>query len=139
MRRSASRWLFLILLPAGLVGPTCGCGGPSLPNETASVSPCALVAEPSKYDGARIRLTGFVTSTKEGAFVWEQGCRHTGVVLLMAEPVLRDRKFRDLISRYGLSDTPIRVTLLGTFRSEGLRRVKKFTAERVLEAYLSGT
>jgi hypothetical protein len=57
----------------------------------------------------------------------------------MAEPVLRDRKFRDLISRYGLSDTPIRVTLLGTFRSEGLRRVKKFTAERVLEAYLSGT
>jgi len=56
----------------------------------------------------------------------------------MAEPVLRDPKFQGMISRYGLSDTPIRVTLLGTFRSEGLRRVKKFTAERVLEAYLSG-
>lgn len=106
-------WVFLIVLLGGLVGSTCGCGRRKLSDEKAGVSPCVLVAQPSSHDGKTIRLTGFLTSTKEGTYIWDKGCQSSGVVLHMQETVLRDVKFQDLLSQFGLSEPPLRVTLVG--------------------------
>jgi hypothetical protein len=131
------RWFSLIVLLGGPVGPTCGCARPNLSNEKAVVSPCVLVADPSIYDGKIITLTGFVVSTKEGAYIWDKGCQSSGVVLYMQETVLRDGKFQNLLSQYGLSDSPLRVRLVGVFRYKRFRGVKIFDAQRVLEAYVA--
>jgi hypothetical protein len=82
-------------------------------------------------------LTGFVTKTKEGTYVWDQACQYSGVNLQMGNAVLDDTNFQDLLLRHGLSDSPIRAILIGTFSYDRLRGVSKFNAERVVDARVS--
>jgi hypothetical protein len=44
-----------------------------------------LAAEPSKYDNQEIKVTAYITSTKEGAFIWGDGCKNLGIVLHFSE------------------------------------------------------
>ena len=60
-----------------------------------------------------------------------------GVVLYMQETVLRDGKFQNLLSQYGLSASPLRVALVGVFRYKRFTGVKIFDAQRVLQAYVA--
>src|ERR1700678_414770 len=106
----------LILLLSTLVLTTWSCSGHRVPDVEANVSPCVLGSSPTRFDGQRVRVTGFVTSTKEGAYIWEDGCQNSGVILRMTGPIMDDTAFQNLLLRYGLSDSPIRATLRGSFR-----------------------
>jgi hypothetical protein len=130
--------VWLMFLPCAVVMPTSSCGGHRAPGVEVSVSPCVLGNSPTRFDGQTVKLTGYVTSTKEGAYIWDEGCQSSGILLWMTGPVASDKAFRNLLSQYGLSDSPIRATLRGSFRYNRFTRVKRFDAVQVLESHLGG-
>jgi hypothetical protein len=79
-----------------------------------------------------------VTSTKEGAYIWEEGCQNSGIILGMTGPIVNNTVFQNLLSRYGLSDSPIRATLRGSFRYNRFTRAKRLDAVQVVESHIGG-
>ena len=119
----------------------CSCAKQSQVDGLVSVdSPCLLGAKPSDYADRKIKVTAFITSTKEGGFIWGEGCKYPGITLSLGEALAQDTKFRDVLLKYGMSPTPIRATLIGRFqykRSTGLKALifgqKTFEAEQVMD------
>jgi len=107
--------------------------------EVSLASPCELVAQPSQHNGQTIRLTGYITSTKEGAYMWGDGCKTSGVVLHLGSALVQDAKFHEALMKHGLSSSPIKATLLGRFRYERFKGVKTFDAEQVLDLQVGST
>jgi hypothetical protein len=117
---------------------SCGKRGP-IDNEVSIASPCVLVAQPSEHNGQKLRLTGYITSTKEGAYMWGDGCKASGVVLTFGKALVQDTKFKEALMKYGLSSSPIKATLLGEFHYERFKGVKTFDAEQVMDLQTSST
>ena len=128
----------LILLLGSLSSLLCSCGkGGQIDDEVSVASPCILVSQPSEHSGKQIKLVGYVTSTKEGAYIWGDDCKTSGIVLHMGSAVIQNTKFQEALLKYGLSPSPIKATLVGRFRYERLSGVKSFDADRVLEVQIS--
>lgn len=123
----------LLLLLGSFVSLLCCCSrSVQVDNRRTINSPCILVSQPSEHSGQEIELTGYITSTKEGAYLWGDGCRTSGVVLHMGNDLVQDPKFQDVLLKYGLSSSPIKATLVGRFRYAHFSGVKTFDAEKVL-------
>jgi hypothetical protein len=123
---------FLLLCSLSTLLSSCGKRS-QIDNVISIASPCILASEPSNYSGQKVKLTGYITSTKEGAYIWGDGCKTSGVVLHLGNALIQDAKFRDALSKHGLSPSPIKATLLGRFQYEHLTGVKTFEAEQVLD------
>ena len=107
--------------------------------EESVVSPCVLASEPFRYSNRTIKLTGYITANKEGAYIWGDGCKNSGLVLHLGSALRQDANFGKALFEHGLSPTPIKATLVGRFRyTRGssvrafLFGVRTFEAERVL-------
>jgi hypothetical protein len=135
----------VLLLGCLQVLPLCSCTKQSQVDGLVSVdSPCVLAAKPSEYADRKIKVTAFITSTKEGGFIWGDGCKYPGISLSLGEALAQDAKFRDVLLKYGMSPTPIRATLIGRFqykRFTGLRALifgqKMFEVEQVMDLQIS--
>jgi len=106
-------------------------------NKVSIASPCVLVSQPSEHSGQKIRLTGYITSTKEGTYMWGDGCKTSGVVLQLGSALLQDTRFREALMKHGLSSSPTKATLLGRFQYERFKGVNTFDAEQVLDLQIS--
>jgi hypothetical protein len=128
----------LLLLLGFLNGLLGGCSKRGqIDNQVSIASPCILVSQPSEHSGQKINLTGYITSTKEGAYMWGDGCKTSGVVLHMGSALIQDTKFQDALLNYGLSPSPIKATLLGLFQYSRVTGVKTFNAEQVLDLQIN--
>jgi hypothetical protein len=135
-------WLLLCCLPIYLLS---GCGKQNRVDSPVSIaSPCVLVAEPSEHSDQRIKVTAYITSTKEGAFIWGDDCKNSVIALHFGEALARDPKLQGALLNYGMSPAPIRATLVGRFRYKrftGLRALifgeKAFDAEQVLDLQIN--
>jgi hypothetical protein len=124
----------LLLLFGVLTILLVGCGKRGQSDDQVSIaSPCILVSEPSEHSGQRIKLTGYITSTKDGTYVWGDGCKTSGVVLHMGNALIQDARFQDALVKYGLSPSAIKATLLGRLEYARFTGVKTFNAEQVLD------
>ena len=126
--------LSLVVLLGFLIGLVGGCAKRvQTDNQVSVASPCILVSQPSEHSGQRIKLTGYIASTKEGAYMWGTGCKASGVVLHMGSALIQDTRFQDALLKYGLSPSPIKATLVGLFRYSRFNGVKTFDAEQILD------
>src|ERR1700675_2080453 len=115
----------LLFLLGSLSSLLCSCGkGGQIDDEVSIASPCILVSQPSEHSGQQIKLVGYVTSTKEGAYIWGDDCKTSGIVLHMGSAVIQDTKFQEALLKHGLSSSPIKATLVGRFRYERFSGVK---------------
>jgi hypothetical protein len=129
-----------LLLLSSLSTLLCSCGKRSqIDNLISIASPCMLASEPSDYSGQMVKLTGYITSTKEGAYIWGDGCKTSGVVLHLGNALVQDAKFRDALLKYGLSPSPLKATLIGRFQYARFTGVKTFDAEQVLDLQIRPT
>jgi hypothetical protein len=135
----------LLLLGCMLIALLSSCGDKSRTDNVVSIdSPCLLAAKPSKFDDQKIKVTAFITYTKEGGFIWGNGCKYSGIRLQFGEVLAGDAKFRETLLNYGMSPSPIKATLVGRFRYKrfsGLRALifgeKTFEAEQVFDLQIS--
>ncbi|HTM17886.1 MAG TPA: hypothetical protein VL135_13315 [Terracidiphilus sp.] len=114
--------------------------------EDSVISPCILTSNPSRYDNQRVKLTGHITSTKDGAYIWSDDCKDRGVTLLFGDALQHDVNLHEALLRYGMSQSPLKATLVGRFRnvrSGGVRALifgnKTFEAEQILDLQVPST
>ena len=112
------RWFLLSL---GILwcgsGAAHGCAAASS-GEPVTVPICVVVADPEKYDGKLIRVTGSVVSDGlEVTAVVDKSCGGKGMILTRESPPGALKKLDDAIfTGYpGTTDKYITVTLTGTF------------------------
>jgi hypothetical protein len=138
---------FLLLLGCMLIALLSSCGDKSRADNVVAIdSPCLLAAKPSKFDDQKIKVTAFITYTKEGGFIWGNGCKYSGIRLQFGNVLAGDAKFQETLLKYGMSPSPIKATFVGRFRYKrfsGLRALifgeKTFEAEQVLDLLISST
>ena len=71
---------FLLTFPVGSLCLLCSCRERGrIDKEVSIASPCVLVSQPSEHSGQKIRLTGYIASTKEGTYMWGDGCKNSGI------------------------------------------------------------
>jgi hypothetical protein len=109
-------------------------------------SPCVLAAEPSRHKDEEIKVTAYITSTKEGAFIWGDDCKNSGIVVHFSEALARDAQLQETLLKHGMSPVPAKATLIGRFRYRRFSSLKAlifgartFEAEQVLDLQVSPT
>jgi hypothetical protein len=129
----------LVILFIAISVPFSSCGRVENGIKEEAISPCVLASKPFKYSNQKIKLTGFVESTREGAYVWDDGCENSGIALHIRNTLQTDTDFSKLLSQRMSSSHP-KTTLAGTFRYTRWGSVgavifgkKSFEAERVLD------
>lgn len=96
--------------------------GQSVAESTAKeVSLCDVLNEPAHYAGKTLMMTVRITSTKEGASLWNPGCSKLGVSLHVDREYQSESGIVELyreMDKHGISDRPIIATLTGIYDVE---------------------
>jgi hypothetical protein len=105
----------LLLLLSSVNALLCGCGRHGQISDEGSIaSPCVVVSDPSRYSDLDVNLTGYITDTKDGAYIWGDGCK-SGVALHFGNALVHDARFREALLQHGMSPSPIKATSVENF------------------------
>ena len=86
--------------------------------DSAIVSLCDVLGQPSIYAGKTLTVTVRLTSMKEGTSLWSPACSNLGVGLLIDDEARPDSGVSVLgqeLEKYNLSARPVTATLTGVY------------------------
>lgn len=102
--------------------------GQSVAERTAvEVSLCDVLKDPAHYAGKTLMMTVRITSTKEGASLWNPGCSKLGVSLHVDREYQSESGIAELyreMDKHGLSGRPIIANVTGIYDVEYLDPIR---------------